>query len=185
MLRSIWKENLYALFKQRNWAIAFAVGMMITNVFLGVKVFRKEEKVIVVPAYLKQSFWVEGESVSKEYLEEMTLFFANLLLNVSPESMQYQRDVALKYVSPEFHNTLYQRLIEEEEQLRKQSLSTTFRAKEVKVNLDKGEATVKGILTQYVGDKKAGQAEEIYKATYGYTSGILTLNGFEVEDEQN
>ncbi len=183
MLRSIWKQNINSLFSQRNWALIMASGMLVTNISLGAAVLTKKERVVIVPAYLKQSFWAEGESLSKEYLEEMTFFFANLLLNVSPESMAYQRDAVLKYVSPEFHNVLYQQLIEEEKKLRKQSLSTTFRPKEVRVNQEKGEAIISGILSQYVGDKKAGQVEESYKATYKYSSGILLLNGFEVCDE--
>jgi conjugal transfer pilus assembly protein TraE len=183
MLRSIWQENLYSVLKQRNMAAMMVACLMITNVLLGIKVFMHAERVIIVPSHFKQSFWAEGEAISKEYLEEMTIFFANLLLNVSPESMRYQGDVALKYVSPEFHNVLFQRLIEEEKKLAKQSLSTTFRVKEVLADQEKNEVIIRGLLTQYVGEKKAGHRTESYKATYSYHSGILLLTGFEAWDD--
>ncbi len=63
-------------------------------------------------------------------------------------------------------------------------LSTSFRVKEVSVYQDKNEAIIKGLLTQYVGDKKAGHTTESYKATYSYKSGILLLTGFEIWDEE-
>lgn len=184
MLRSIWNDSLELMLKQRNWAIAFALVMLISNVLLGIKIFYGQERVIIVPAYIKKSFWVEGESISKEYLEEMTMFFANLVLNVTPESIDYQSDVVLKYVSPEFHNIFYQRLLEEGQRLKKESLSTSFRPQEIIADNTKGEVIITGILTQYVGDKKAGQVKESYKATYVYSNGILMLNGFEVVDEK-
>src|SRR5690606_15531655 len=104
MLRNVWNQNLESVQKQRNWVVAFALVMLLGNILLIAKVFYHRERIIIVPAYLKQSFWAEGEVVSKEYLEEMTMFFANLVLNVTPESMEYQSKVVLKYVSPEFHN---------------------------------------------------------------------------------
>lgn len=184
MLRNVWNQNLESVQKQRNWVIAFALVMLLGNVLLTIKVFHHRERVIIVPAYLKQSFWAEGEVVSKEYLEEMTMFFANLVLNVTPESIEYQSKIVLKYVSPEFHNILYQRLLGEGERLKKESLSTSFRPQEIKADNTKGEAIISGILTQYVGDKKAGQVKESYKATYGYSNGILMLTGFEVLDDE-
>jgi len=183
MLRSVWKENLHSLFKQRNAALVLALGMMVTNIMLGVKVLVSNEKIIVVPAYLKQSFWAEGEVISKEYLEEMTVFFASMMLNVSPESLKYQGDVVLKYVSPELHAPLKQRLFAEEEKMRKQNLTTSFKPKEVQVDMDKGEAVISGILTQYVSGQKVGQVSEKYRACYGYSSGILLLKEFEAIDD--
>jgi conjugal transfer pilus assembly protein TraE len=183
MLRSVWKTNLHTLFKQRNWAIAMSIGLLISNMMLVMNTYIKKERVIVVPAHFKQTFWAEGESISKEYLEEMTIFIAGLLLNVTPESLGYQKDVVLRYVSPEFYNIFQQRLIEEEEKLRKEGLCTTFRPKEVKVNEKSGEVIISGILSQYIGDKKVGQVEESYKAIYGYSSGILLLKGFEIHEE--
>ncbi len=183
MLRSVWKENLYSLFKQRNAALVMAFGLLVTNMLLGVKVYTKNERVIVVPAYLKQSFWAEGENISKEYLEEMSLFFANLMLNVSAESMSYQREVVLRYVSPEFHGDLKHRLIDEEDKMRQQGLTTTFRAQEVKADVKSGEVIISGTLSQYISGNRVGQVTESYKAIFEYSSGILLLKGFEVVDE--
>ncbi|CAL7960203.1 conjugal transfer pilus assembly protein TraE [Alphaproteobacteria bacterium] len=134
MLYRFLSKNLQSLIKQRNGFLVLSLGLLLCNVLLGTLLFFKNERIIVVPAYLKQSFWNEGSTVSNSYIEEMSLFFTNLMLNTTPDSHKYRRDVILRYVAPESYHIFEKKLIEDEELMSKNAVTTQFAAREVKVN---------------------------------------------------
>ena len=65
---------------------AFSVSLLL-NVILaaGLTALDKEDRVVVLPAEITKSFWLDADSVSPEYLEQMGLFALQLALNNSPE----------------------------------------------------------------------------------------------------
>jgi conjugal transfer pilus assembly protein TraE len=126
MLANIQKYNLSKLLQQRNAFMFIAVGLLLSNILLAIILFNKRERVIIVPAYLKQSFWSEGELVSPHYLEEMALFFAQLMLNASADTQGYRREVILRYVAPESHAALEKRILAEQKRFSKEGLATRF-----------------------------------------------------------
>ncbi|RYE15440.1 MAG: type IV conjugative transfer system protein TraE [Rickettsiales bacterium] len=184
MLRSIEKENIHKLSKERNIALYVAVSMIVSNMMLAIFVFSNHEKIIIVPASQKESFWVKGEIVSKEYLLEMTDYFASKLLNVSADSIEYNWQIAMKYIDPGFNGELNKRMIEDKKRLISESLSTTFRTQVLEVSEQDGKVRIKGIMTKYVADQKISQDLECYEATYDYHNGILLLTAFEECDEE-
>ena len=58
---------------------AFAVSLLL-NVILavGLTALDKEDRVVVLPAEITKSFWLDADSVSPEYLEQMGLFALQL-----------------------------------------------------------------------------------------------------------
>jgi type IV conjugative transfer system protein TraE len=81
----------------------------------------------VVPAYQQQSFWLDQSNVSKEYLEQMSLFFVEYLLNLTADSIAYQRDIILKHVVPSYYAELKKRFLEEETRYRQEYLATNIK----------------------------------------------------------
>ena len=81
---------------------AFSVSLLL-NVILavGLTALDKEDRVVVLPAEITKSFWLDADSVSPEYLEQMGLFALQLALNNSPETFEHNQRKLLQYVSPE------------------------------------------------------------------------------------
>jgi type IV secretory pathway TrbF-like protein len=50
-----WNQSVEKLLKQRNGFLVISLGLMIANIMLGLMLFGKSERVIIVPAYMKQN----------------------------------------------------------------------------------------------------------------------------------
>ncbi len=159
---SIISKEIVTAFKERNQIAIIAAIVAISNLVLVVFLFANKERVVLVPAQINTQMWTERKAVSKDYLEEMTLFFAHLLFDVSPHSMGYQRDVILRNVDPATYNSLKHKLIKEEEKYKKENLTTTFRPTKIIVNTSKLETIVIGYLTSFVGGKQMQQITDTY-----------------------
>lgn len=181
MRRRIHSLSLESLSRQRDclWIAVCFLGT--ANLLLSFKAFWSSERVVVVPAGLSKSFWVEDSHVSSAYLEEMALFFARQILDVSPASAAYQRQVVLRYTAPSFHNALQKRLISEEEEARKNQLSTSFKPVSVTVYLKERAVELTGDLVAYVGGTLSRQTREVYRLTFSVNQGRLWVTGFGVQ----
>ena len=178
MLISKLSNSLEGVIKQRNAYLVIALGLLLTNVLIGTLLFSKKERVIVVPAYFKQSFWNEGELVSKSYIEEMSNWFAKMMLDTTPDSHKYRREVILRYVAPEYYHELEQKLIKEAEEMYKQGVTTNFMVKKIKVNPQKLTAEVTGVLIRYIAGTRVGQSKEVYRVQFGHSGGVFMLKDF-------
>lgn len=178
---SMLSKEIITAFKERNQIAIIAVIMAISNVILVGFLFMHKERVVLVPAQINTQMWTERKAVSKEYLEEMSLFFAHLLFDVSPHSMANQRDVILRNVEPANYNALKYKLIKEEEKYKKENLTTTFRPIKIIVNPSKLETLMTGYLTSFVGGKQMQQITDTYLIKFRYDAGRLLIKSFEAK----
>lgn len=174
-----WRQSLHGLVKQRNGFLTISLGLLVTNIILGISLYTKSERVIIVPAYLKQSFWNEGSLVSDSYIEEMSLFFSKMMLDTTPDSHKYRKDIILRYVAPDHYHELENKLIEDAKRMSKDGVSTTFTPREIKIN--KLKAEVIGTLTRYVAGTRVGQSKEKYELEFRYSGGIFMLKTFKAK----
>ena len=66
------KEIASRYYKQRNIAIITGILMLGINGVLSLSILGNKEKTVIVPAYLRQTVWTQGELVSASYIEEMS-----------------------------------------------------------------------------------------------------------------
>lgn len=179
---SIVSKEVVTAFKERNQIAIIAAIVAISNVVLIALLCTNKERVVLVPLQINTEMWTEKKAVSKEYLEEMSLFFSHLLFDASPHSMAYQRDVILRNVDPAVYNSLKHKLIKEEEKYKKENLTTTFRPTKITVNTSKLETLVTGYLTSFVGGKQMQQITDTYLIKFRYDAGRLFITSFEAKD---
>ncbi len=142
--------------------------------------FFRSERIIVVPPDIKQEVWLEKRQVSASYLEEMALFFANLILESSPESAAYKRDIILRNTVSESYGTLKTKLLEDETRLKKEHLTTSFQANSIKVDPDKLFVELTGDLLHFVGEKRISQSRDTYQFAFIYRQGRLLIQAFKL-----
>ncbi len=183
MKQRFYTLNLMKLLRQRDRLFWMSSLLGISNVLLGLCLFFSSERVVIVPASLAKSFWVDRSRVSAEYLEEMALFFAHHLLDVTPASAHYQREIVLRYTAPSYHNALKKRLVEEEEHSREGQISTSFKPVQIKTDPERLEVELTGDLISYVGGKSATQQREIYLLRFHYSQGRLLVTHFTLQKE--
>lgn len=178
---SIERSQINKLFAQRNGYIMLAIGSMMLCLIQMIIIFliSSREKTILVPPTIGKSFWVSAQQVSPEYLSEMTTFFANLRLNITPESANQQRDMLLRYTDPMYHHELKAQLIQEADGINEQHITMAFFPVNVKVDSKHFKTIIMGDLKSFAGETALPMKRVSYLVTYRYDAGRLLVKSFE------
>ncbi len=163
---------------QRNVVTGVCAVLLATNVVQSTWLFFRHERVIITPPQLTQSFWVEGNQFSPQYLEEMALHYAHFLLDVTEKNVLYQGEILLRYVAPEAYGAFKAKILADEKQLKNDHLSTRFSPLDVVVHPNRLSVELTGEMMSYVGDKKISQVKETYQIRFRSQSGKLLIEDF-------
>lgn len=169
------KQTIKFLLFQRNVFAAVAVLLAMSLVICSSFLFLKHERVVVVPPVVEREFWVDTNTVSPAYIEQFGYFLAQLLLNKSSQSAPSQRAILLRHTEPAYAGILKQRLVEEEEILKKQSTSYVFYPTETNVSLDDMSLKLVGERLIFVGGKQVSSSIEGYKLRFSYDGSRMIL----------
>lgn len=183
MNRVIFEKNLQSLEFQRNVFLGISILLAIGTIILSSFLFFKRERIIIVPPVIEKEFWVDSQSVSPTYLEQLGLFLGQLLLGKSSQSAASQRSILLRHVDPAYAGALKQRLIEEEEILTKQNASYVFYPVDIKVNPSEMSLTLIGDRQLFVNGKQISSAREDYTLQFSYLGSRLLLKGITSESK--
>lgn len=181
----LFNARLLNLLHQRNALLALTVGLLGLNFIQALALWVKDDRVIVVPPDVRQEFWVQKNKVSKTYLEEMALLYADLLLETTPKGAAYRREIILRNTSPQGYGRLKAQLIEEEKRITKENLSTSFQANSIKINPQTLSVQVTGDLRRYVGEKFISQSRDTYRFEFEYKQGRLLIKSFKLLGGEN
>jgi len=137
------------------------------------------ERTIVVPPTLEKSFWVSGDAVSREYLEQMGAFVAWLVLDVSPSSIRWKTDTLLGYVEPDQYATLKTQQELEATRLQRLNASTSFLPQQLVANEDEQQVVIRGRLRTQVNAVETSNAAKAYRVQFRYDGGRIQLRTFQ------
>lgn len=166
----------------------FAMLMMIvTCIVLALVVFSMngKERTVVTPATLSKSFWVDDEQVSKEYLEQMGVFLAQLELSVTPNTYKYQTETLLKYVHPSAYGALQVELAANGEKLARDNSSTWFTPRLTQVDSSGKRLAITGDFVTFISDKQVSKLPKTYLLEFVYTNAKLYLKTFTEANEND
>lgn len=99
-----------ALLKQRNWLALLAAGLAAFIVVLFGVIASKDREVVLQPV-LSRPMTISSSAVAPDYLEAVTRDTAYLILNRSPDGLNYWMDNILKLVAPEFYGAIKTQLV--------------------------------------------------------------------------
>jgi conjugal transfer pilus assembly protein TraE len=177
MKQTYMSEHVESLRFQRNMFVGLTVAMACTSLVTSCFLFMKNDRIILTPPVLDKSMWVESYAVSPSYLEQFGVFLGQLLLNKSSASSSSQREILLRHCSSEYTPFLKQKLLEEEDKLKKQNISYVFYPSQVTVNSETWEVTLSGDRSTFAGAKQVSFNKERYRLQFTYSGGRLLLKG--------
>lgn len=180
--RSLLTETLL----RRNLWMLVALAMTVSNLGLAYWVIDTDvrEKTIVIPPLFEKPFWVHGNEISPEYLEQMAVFFANLALTYNPDNIGHQVNLFLRYADPQDYGALAAKLEGDMNRIRRNRLSSVFYPQEIRLSAQ--QAALTGQLTTLVGNKQTDQRQATFLIRFAYRSGRLFVSKFmEVQDSAN
>lgn len=177
MLVQISHERSQALLRQRNLFALSTAGLAVALVVAGGFAATRDREVLLVPT-IRAPLTVSSAGVSAQYLEFVTRDAALLLLNRSPEGLDYWMSQILELADPAANGTLKGELMKIVEEQRGSDVTQAFVIKELKVDPGSLTSEVKGTLKTFVGATVIASDERRFRFSWTYQGLRLGLAGF-------
>lgn len=178
MIISEWTKNIRGVKLQRNYSICLNVFLSILLLLSLLVLVRTAHKhtTILVPVGFTQQATVSSKEVSDSYLIQWTEYITSLKLNVTPETISSHQYALLPYVSNAVYGKFKAGLIEEQERIIADNVSTVFYPKETKV-LDKSKFLTRttGQLNIYIEETLHDSILVSYDLAFEFVNNRLLL----------
>jgi len=168
--------------RKRNKTQSLLIGVLALCLFLALVIILNivgTQRTIVVPPTLNKSFWVTDSKVSAEYLEQMGSFIAWLILDVSPSSIEWKKDMLLTYVTPDKFGAFKTKQDLESERLKRINASTYFMPQQLVPTEESQSVVVRGRLRTQVNGQDTTTESKAYRVQFQYAGGRVHLETFE------
>jgi len=164
----------------RTLGIALAIiGVGMLFLVFAVLSLVGSERTIVVPPNIEKTFWVSKDKVSGEYLEQMAGFMTWLVLDVSPSTIDWKRNVLLTYVAPDDFAGLKTQMDLEAERLRSNNATTSFQIQQFTANEKQQSVVATGRLRRQINGVDVGDpVVRSYLIQFKHTGGRVHLSAF-------
>ncbi|MEW6657357.1 MAG: TraE/TraK family type IV conjugative transfer system protein [Thermodesulfobacteriota bacterium] len=133
-----------ALRENKIWRV-LALGLVISNIVLSAMAFSTRDTIVQVPANLSKEIRVGLNVGDRSYKESWGLFFAMLLGNVTPKTIDFVLERTGKYLSPSIYQDTLKDMYAQAQQLKTNNLTITYEPLEVDFDEKTGRVLVKGL----------------------------------------
>ena len=157
---------------------SLVVLLCVTQIIIvGVLTFHNE-RVVIVPPDLKASASIKGNSVSASYAEDMSAYFAHLLLDRTPQNVGYHNALILDHIAPQHYAAFKAKLMREKERIKKDDLSSSFALSKLEVDTEQKQILLTGMFSLWVGEDRIIHERRTYELLYSVHRSRLFLEGF-------
>jgi len=180
MQLNIMSQNIEVVARQRNIFMVLCMLSLGCLLLVSLKLLSTHERTILIPG-LNQEAWATDKGVSSSYLEETTVMYLPLLLDLDSTSIDWKRDRIMTYVSNS--NELNLKLLTEyfarvKEQYNQFSLSTHFALKKLVTDREQLKVKAYGQLVSRFGDRGFESEIAAYSLSYEWVAGRLLIKEF-------
>lgn len=168
------------LLSQRNHLLVVLTVASLLSLLLAAAVLCLigKKRTIIVPPTFNQAFWLDSNTVSDSYLEQMSRYFAGLLLNVTPNSFANQSEHLLQHVAAENFAIVKAQLLEQQKEITDKAISTTFHITHFKIDRKHLWVELKGELKVLMANAQVISKTKTYQLKFDYKQGQLYLQSF-------
>ena len=167
--------------QRRNRSLGLAVALLAAGLVLSLLAVLNligAVRTVVVPPSINKSFWVTRDKASGEYLEQMGSFLAWLVLDVSPSTIDWKKEILLGYVEPDQYAALKTRQDLEATRLKRINASTSFSPQQLAPSEDAQSIVVRGRLRTLVNGVETANDLKAYLVEFSYAGGRIHLKTF-------
>ena len=137
------------------------------------------ERTVIVPPNIDKSFWVSKDKASREYLEQMAGYVSWLMLDVTPSTVDWKRNVLLNWVSPDQHAAMKTKMDLEADRLRTNNATTSFLIQQLTADEKEQSVLITGRLRRQINGTDVAEPEtRSYLAKFHYTGGRVHIQTF-------
>lgn len=175
------KNKLQKVIEQRNGYLLLGVAGLGICIIQAVIIYfmMNRQTIILVPPVIEQAMSVTNNSVSSEYLNDMSTFFANLRFNLTSDNATHQQELLLRYTLPQSYNAFKAQLIKEFDHISSEHLTTVFIPATVQSDSKHLKTIISGDLKEIVGDVNVPSKKVTFLIEYKFLDGKLYIKNFE------
>ena len=167
--------------RRRNQGLGLAVAVLAAGQILALIVIFNllgTVRTVVVPPSIDKTFWVTRDKASSEYLEQMGSFIAWLVLDVTPASIDWKKEILLGYVEPEQYGPLKTRQEVEAERLKRINAATVFAPQQLVPSEEGQSVVIRGRLRTLVNGFETANDLKAYRVEFSYAGARMHLKSF-------
>ena len=177
MLSHFAHDRAQVLLRQRNM-LALAASVLAIAAVVATSLAATRPREIVLTPVVARPLTISSAGVSGEYLELVTRDTALMLLNRSPEGLDYWMQAILALAHPSAHGQLKAELMAIVTEQRGSDVSQSFTIKAMTVDAIRLTSVVSGTLRTFVGAQVIASDERRFRFTWNYAGLRLALTGF-------
>ena len=177
MYSDISHERQQSLLRQRNLFALTSAGLGLALVIVGSLAATRNRELVLVPTVPK-TLTVSSAGVEADYLELVTRDAALVLLNRSPEGLDYWMNEILKLADPASYGRLKAELVRIVEEQRGSDVTQAFVIRSMTVDPKGLTSDVTGTLKTFVGAQVIASEERRFRFSWTYRGLRLALSGF-------
>ena len=135
-----WKSALAENFFLRSVTLLLAISLVVTTLMLSVK----SQRILLVPPQITKEFWIERDRVAPEYMEQMGVFIATLVGNLSPGNAEFNVNMLIKHYLDPAHNNpeVIRELLGQAAYIKKNNMTQAFFPSSISI-VDSGNMKVR------------------------------------------
>lgn len=171
------QERSQSLLRQRNMLALTSAALGIALIVATGLAANRDREVVLVPTASKALTISSGE-VTADYLELVTRDAALMLLNRSPENLDYWMAQILELADPQSHGSLKSELVRIVDEQRGSDVTQAFVIKSMTVDPNGLASEVRGTLKTFVGAQVIASDDRSFRFSWTYQGLRLGLSGF-------
>ena len=148
------------------------VGLILMLNLLG------RDRTVVTPPTIEKSFWVTSDTASDSYIQQMTQWISSLVLDVTPDNIEYKSSILLQYVHPDLHGKLKERQTLSAQSMKRDNTSTYFVMQTIRVHPEKLAALITGRFHTLINGNHVADQEKNFFVRFQMDGGRAQLIEF-------
>ena len=170
---------------QRNLALLGFIVMIAANIVLGVVIYTKDTKTILVPS-IEQRLEVTTKTASQEYLKLRAAEVHHLLFGMNKGNADKVKELLLANVDNGLRKRFKEQIEKLAEDIKKKEYYYNFSdIVEYGINEKKSQVKISGYLETYIGDQRINREYKSYLYQFVNRGGVVLLYSFkEVGDDK-
>lgn len=182
---SILANKQQNLLLQRNILAGICLLTLLGNIILAGCILNNERQTYIIPAHFNKEMLLSNKRLSVSYLEEISVFYLELLLGLNESNIDYKSSLVLRHIHPSFYKQISQFLEEEKKRYKEYRLSTYFKLTKLNIDDQNLVAEASGVLISYYGNSGKSHDQVSYRIEYDYSAGVVTIKNFTIiKDDQ-
>lgn len=163
---------------KRQQIIAIVLGVALVLALIQSFSQFGRERTVVVPPTIERGFWITASTASTEYIEQMSLWIASLILDVTPSNGAYKSGMLLQFVDPSAHGALKEAGELSLQRLRRDSASTLFDLETIRTDVERLAALMTGKLNTFINGQLVSTTTKHYLVRYRLSAGRASVIEF-------